>query len=279
MFPVRVRWGWFSIVWKARHGQSRPAGNGQRKSSCTCPWPRITGSARGGRGLSGPCLVLAQRGAGDRQAIPRRASSRLRSSATALPDRRLAGSLTFGSRCLFPSGVTSIFRVSLTGLSTPPFRRLFGLPLFFFLSFCCRRPQPSTPARAWPCRLSPCRRPAGSWVTRPSWASPCCGLLGRPRWRAVPLGPARPFGVDAGEWGLRRGCTRAGPAPRPGARNFSETGAVFCAGERAWRCPAAPGLGAFPGCWTRWRMLAPLASLWFRLLSSSHAASRAVLTP
>lgn len=55
MFPVRVRWGWFSIVWKARHGQSRPAGNGQRKSSCTCPWPRITGSARGGRGLSGPC--------------------------------------------------------------------------------------------------------------------------------------------------------------------------------------------------------------------------------
>lgn len=46
-----------------------------------------------------------------------------------------AGSLTFGSRCLFPSGVTLIFRVSVTGLSTPPFRRLFSLPLFFFPPF------------------------------------------------------------------------------------------------------------------------------------------------
>lgn len=51
-----------------------------------------------------------------------------------------AGSLTFRSRCIFPSGVTPIFRVSLTGPSTPPFRRLSGLPLFFFLSLYCRRP-------------------------------------------------------------------------------------------------------------------------------------------
>lgn len=198
MFPVRVRWGWFSIVWKARHGQSRPAGNGQRKSSCTCPWPRITGSARGGRGLSGPCLVPAQRGAGDRQAIPRRASSRLRSSATALPDRRLAGSLTFGSRCLFPSGVTSIFRVSLTGLSTPPFRRLFGLPLFFSFLFVVAAPNlprprgpdrvgsrlaaalpvPGSPARAGPRRAAGCS--GGRVGGRCRWA-----LLGPSAWTPV----------------------------------------------------------------------------------------------
>lgn len=276
MFPVRVRWGWFSIVWKARHGQSRPAGNGQRKSSCTCPWPRITGSARGGRGLSGPCPARRWRPPSHPKAgklAPAQFSHRSpRQAACRKSDLWL------------PLLIPIRGHVDLPGISDRAVYAAFSATFwssafFFFLSFCCRRPQPSTPARAWPCRLSPCRRPAGSWVTRPSWASPCCGLLGRPRWRAVPLGPARPFGVDAGEWGLRRGCTRAGPAPRPGARNFSETGAVFCAGERAWRCPAAPGLGAFPGCWTRWRMLAPLASLWFRLLSSSHAASRAVLTP
>lgn len=225
MFPVRVRWGWFSIVWKARHGQSRPAGNGQRKSSCTCPWPRITGSARGGRGLSGPCLVLAQRGAGDRQAIPRRASSRLRSSATALPDRRLAGSLTFGSRCLFPSGVTSIFRVSLTGLSTPPFRRLFGLPLFFF-PFFLLSPPPTFHARAGltvsavalppPCRFLGHPPELGLAVLRAARAAalaggaagPCSALRRGRRWVGSPEGmhacrPCSPAGRAKLFWDWR----------------------------------------------------------------------------
>lgn len=93
--------------------------------------------------LSGPCLARRWRPPSQ----PKAGKPRLRSSATALPDRRLAGSLTFGSRCLFPSGVTSIFRVSLTGLSTPPFRRLFGLPLFFF-PFFLLSPPPTFHARA-----------------------------------------------------------------------------------------------------------------------------------
>lgn len=77
---------------------------------------------------------------------------RLRSSANALSSvccRKSDLSLPL----LFLSGVTLIFRVSLTELSTPPFRRLFSLPSpspFFSLSFCFRHPQPSTPARAWP---------------------------------------------------------------------------------------------------------------------------------
>lgn len=117
-----------------------------------------------------------------------------------------AGSLTFGSRCLFPSGVTLIFRVSVTGLSTPPFRRLFSLPLFFFpLSF-CSSPPPAFHARAGLAlgsRLSAaCPPELGLAVPRAAPTSACSGGssgLGA-CWRAVPLGPARPFGVDAGEF-------------------------------------------------------------------------------
>ncbi|KAM7321023.1 hypothetical protein ACRRTK_020276 [Alexandromys fortis] len=146
-----------------------------------------------------------------------------------------AGSLTFGSGCLFPSGVTSIFRVSLTGLSTPPFRRLFGLPLFF--PFFLLSPPPTFHTRAGlavsavaappPCRFLGHPPELGLAVLRAARAAalaggaagPCSALLGPSAWTPV-------------SGGLRRGCTRAGPAPRPGARNFSETGAVFCAGER-----------------------------------------------
>lgn len=96
----------------------------------------------------------------------------------------------------FPSGVTSVFRVFLTGLSTPRFRRFF---LVFRLS---PPPQPRTPFLALPffCVVPP--RPAS-----PEFRSQFGSGAG-PSHSAGPhllrLGPSPP-GLGAPGWAVRAG--------------------------------------------------------------------------
>lgn len=145
------------MSWKTLHRQNRPAGKANSG-----------GAVRGGRVLcemaqSVPSFLTALEAA---RRLPSWNKSGKLCACAVQPTRSpesAAGSLTFGSRCTFPSGVTLNFRVSLTGLSTPPFRRFFSLPPFFFFPFLFVVDTPNlTRPRGPGLGLATFRRPAGS---------------------------------------------------------------------------------------------------------------------
>lgn len=199
MFPVRARWGWFSIVWKARHGQSRPAGNGQTEEQLHLPLDEEHRPRAGRPGsvwsLSGPCLARRWRPPSQPKAgklapaqfshrAPRQAACRKSDlwlpllipirghvDLPGISDRAVytAFSATFWSSAFFFS---FLFVVAAPNLPRPRGPDRVGCRLAAAL------PVPGSPARAGPRRAAGCS--GGRVGGRCRWA-----LLGPSAWTPV----------------------------------------------------------------------------------------------
>lgn len=173
--------------WKAIHGQSRPAETACREllhvasGAARAPREALPPSHRGGRPLcaSQTCgrrgsFAPAQSSKGAYSGVDCRKSD----LPLLIPIRGHGDLPGISDRAVYAAFSATFWSSALS----------------FFFPFCCRHSQPSTAARAWPYRLALLRRPARSSVARPSWASPCGGLL-----------PPRPARAAARAWNVLAG--------------------------------------------------------------------------